>query len=106
MDTAVDEVGSVLTLSLDPWVHIITFLNELDENSHLPYLLQMMWHLVRSSWLLHVSCNKRRVAPIAALLSSVLHDSVFSDMDMHEFDDASGPLKWVCNNFCSSLHLN
>ncbi|KAJ9556344.1 hypothetical protein OSB04_010958 [Centaurea solstitialis] len=56
--------------------------------------VQMMWHLVRSSWLLHVSCNKRRVAPIAALLSSVLHDSVFSDMYMHEFDDTPGPLKW------------
>ncbi|XP_024987092.1 uncharacterized protein LOC112522227 isoform X1 [Cynara cardunculus var. scolymus] len=56
--------------------------------------VQMMWHLVRCSWLLHVSCNKRRVAPIAALLSSVLHDSVFSDMDMHESDDTPGPLKW------------
>ncbi|KAI3821527.1 hypothetical protein L1987_09095 [Smallanthus sonchifolius] len=56
--------------------------------------VQMMWHLVRSSWLLHVSCNKRRIAPIAALLSSVLHDSVFSDMDMHEFNNTPGPLKW------------
>ncbi|GJR57300.1 tRNA/rRNA methyltransferase, SpoU family protein [Tanacetum coccineum] len=55
---------------------------------------QMMWHLVRSSWLLHVSCNKRRVAPIAALLSSVLHDSVFGNMDMHEVDNTPGPLKW------------
>ncbi|GJX69126.1 hypothetical protein Tco_0304853 [Tanacetum coccineum] len=50
-------------------------------------LSDMMWHLVRSSWLLHVSCNKRRVAPIAALLSSVLHDSVFGNMDMHELDN-------------------
>ncbi|KAJ0644526.1 putative tRNA (guanosine(18)-2'-O)-methyltransferase [Helianthus annuus] len=56
--------------------------------------VQMMWHLVRSSWLLHVSCNKRRVAPIAALLSSVLHDSVFCDMDMHEHNNIPGPLKW------------
>ncbi|CAI9292192.1 unnamed protein product [Lactuca saligna] len=56
--------------------------------------VQMMWHLVQSSWLLHVSCNKRRVAPIAALLSSVLHDSVFGNMDMHEFDNTPGPLKW------------
>ncbi|KAK1407772.1 hypothetical protein QVD17_39399 [Tagetes erecta] len=56
--------------------------------------VQMMWRLVRSSWLLHVSCNKRRIAPIAALLSSVLHDSVFSDMDMHEFNGTPGPLKW------------
>ncbi|XP_071706129.1 uncharacterized protein [Rutidosis leptorrhynchoides] len=56
--------------------------------------VQMMWHLVRSSWLLHVSCNKRRVAPIAALLSSILHESVFSNMDMHECVNAPGPLKW------------
>ncbi|KAL8244568.1 hypothetical protein R6Q59_010826 [Mikania micrantha] len=56
--------------------------------------VQMMRHLVCSSWLLHMSCNKRRVAPIAALLSSVLHDSVFSDMDMHEYNNTPGPLKW------------
>ncbi|KAK6251036.1 hypothetical protein SCA6_005041 [Theobroma cacao] len=55
---------------------------------------QMIWHLVRSSWILHVSCNKRRVAPIAALLSSVLHPSLFSDGDMHETDNEPGPLKW------------
>ncbi|KAL6985887.1 tRNA (guanosine(18)-2'-O)-methyltransferase [Sarracenia purpurea var. burkii] len=57
---------------------------------------QMMWHLVRSSWILHVSCKKRRVAPIAALLSSVLHYSVFNKEWMHVTDDAPGPLKWVC----------
>ncbi|PWA72733.1 tRNA/rRNA methyltransferase (SpoU) family protein [Artemisia annua] len=56
--------------------------------------VQMMWLLVHSSWLLHVSCNKRRVAPIAALLSSVLHESVFGNMAMHEFDNTTGPLKW------------
>ncbi|XP_057476407.1 uncharacterized protein LOC130764285 [Actinidia eriantha] len=56
--------------------------------------VQMMWHLVRSSWILHVSCNKRRVAPIAALLSSVLHYSVFNKECMHETDSAPGPLKW------------
>ncbi|XP_073122421.1 uncharacterized protein [Henckelia pumila] len=56
--------------------------------------VQMMWLLVRSSWILHVSCNKRRVAPIAALLSSVLHYSVFGDEGMHEFDCSPGPLKW------------
>ncbi|KAL6974785.1 tRNA (guanosine(18)-2'-O)-methyltransferase, partial [Sarracenia purpurea var. burkii] len=55
---------------------------------------QMMWHLVRSSWILHVSCKKRRVAPIAALLSSVLHYSVFNKEWMHVTDDAPGPLKW------------
>ncbi|WOG87063.1 hypothetical protein DCAR_0206283 [Daucus carota subsp. sativus] len=56
---------------------------------------QMMWNLVRSSWILHRSCNKRRVAPIAALLSSVLHHSVFNDKSMHEVDNAAGPLKWL-----------
>ncbi|KAL5815078.1 hypothetical protein ACOSQ3_025873 [Xanthoceras sorbifolium] len=55
---------------------------------------QMMWHLVRSSWILHVSCNKRRVAPIAALLSSVLHSSVFGDEGMHVMGNTPGPLKW------------
>ncbi|XP_042490760.1 uncharacterized protein LOC122070638 isoform X2 [Macadamia integrifolia] len=56
---------------------------------------QRMWQLVQSSWILHVSCNKRRVAPIAALLSSVLHTSLFSDENMHETaDQVQGPLKW------------
>lgn len=58
--------------------------------------MQMMWHLVHSSWILHVSCNKRRVAPIAALLSGVLHYSVFGDEGMHVTDNGPGPLKWVC----------
>ncbi|KAM4085526.1 hypothetical protein ACJW30_10G034600 [Castanea mollissima] len=56
--------------------------------------VQMMWHLVHASWILHVSCNKRRVAPIAALLSSILHSSVFSDESMHVAENAPGPLKW------------
>ena len=60
--------------------------------------MQMMWNLVHSSWILHISCNKRRVAPIAALLSAVLHHSVFSEEGMHEIDNnAAGPLKWVCD---------
>ncbi|XP_044477036.1 uncharacterized protein LOC123204445 isoform X2 [Mangifera indica] len=55
---------------------------------------QMMWRLVHSSWILHVNCNKRRVAPIAALLSSVLHSSVFCDEGMHIKENSPGPLKW------------
>ncbi|CAH9086609.1 unnamed protein product [Cuscuta europaea] len=55
---------------------------------------EMMWRLVHSSWILHVSCKKRRVAPIAALLSSVLQCSTFSDEQMHEVDTAPGPFKW------------
>ncbi|PPS09843.1 hypothetical protein GOBAR_AA10783 [Gossypium barbadense] len=58
----------------------------------------MIWRLVHSSWILHSSCNKRRVAHIAALLSSVLHPSLFSDGDMHDADNEPGPLKWVCGS--------
>ena len=57
----------------------------------------MMWYLVHSSWILHVSNNKRRVAAISALLSSVLHASVFADEVMHSDNNAPGPLKWVCD---------
>ncbi|KAL1567204.1 tRNA (guanosine(18)-2'-O)-methyltransferase [Salvia divinorum] len=53
--------------------------------------IEMMWLLVNSSWIL---CNKRRVAPIAALLSSVLHQSMFGDQLMHKSDDGPGPMKW------------
>uniref|UniRef100_A0A1D1XU92 tRNA (guanosine(18)-2'-O)-methyltransferase TARBP1 n=2 Tax=Anthurium amnicola TaxID=1678845 RepID=A0A1D1XU92_9ARAE len=56
--------------------------------------IKMMMQLVKSSWILHLSCNKRRIAPIAALLSSVLHPLVFSDLSMHEMNDNHGPLKW------------
>lgn len=55
---------------------------------------EMMWRLVHSSWILHVSCNKRRVAHIAALLSSVLHSSTFSESSMHLSNGGPGPLKW------------
>ncbi|KAB5573980.1 hypothetical protein DKX38_001174 [Salix brachista] len=59
---------------------------------------QMMWRLVSSSWILHVNCNKRRVASIAALLSSVLHRSVFTDEGMHLTNNRPGPLKWFVEN--------
>ncbi|KAJ0961816.1 hypothetical protein J5N97_029644 [Dioscorea zingiberensis] len=60
---------------------------------------QFMMQLVQSSWILHLSCNKRRVAPIAALLSSVLHQSVFRILSMHETTDKKqGPLKWFIKN--------
>lgn len=57
--------------------------------------VQMIWKLVRSSWILHTSCNKRRIAPIAALFSAVLHASVFREEDMHVADKGPGPMKWV-----------
>ncbi|KAK3428925.1 hypothetical protein EUGRSUZ_E00353 [Eucalyptus grandis] len=59
---------------------------------------QMMWQLVRSSWVLHVNCNKRRVAAISALLSSVLHPSLFKDERMHVTKSGCGPLKWAFIN--------
>ncbi|XP_019421761.1 PREDICTED: uncharacterized protein LOC109331611 [Lupinus angustifolius] len=59
---------------------------------------QMMWNLVHSSWILHISCKKRRVASIAALLSSVLHPLVFNDEHMHQTDNGPGPLKWFIEN--------
>ncbi|XP_027337446.1 uncharacterized protein LOC113851166 [Abrus precatorius] len=59
---------------------------------------QMMWNLIHSSWILHISCNKRRVASIAVLLSSVLHPFVFNDESMHQKDNAPGPLKWFIEN--------
>ncbi|CAL0331179.1 unnamed protein product [Lupinus luteus] len=59
---------------------------------------QMMWNLVRSSWILHISCKKRRVASISALLSSVLHPLVFNDEHMHQTDNGPGPLKWFIEN--------
>ncbi|CAH2078761.1 unnamed protein product [Thlaspi arvense] len=55
---------------------------------------QTMWQLVKSCWILHIGCKKRRVAPIAALLSSVLHSSLFSNKDMHVAEGGHGPLKW------------
>ncbi|MBA0861839.1 hypothetical protein Goshw_001670, partial [Gossypium schwendimanii] len=65
---------------------------------------QMIWRLVHSSWILHSSCNKRRVAHIAALLSSVLHPSLFCDGDMHDADNEPGPLKWVCGSSLLYMH--
>ncbi|WCJ25750.1 tRNA/rRNA methyltransferase (SpoU) family protein [Euphorbia peplus] len=59
---------------------------------------QMMWHLARSSWILHVGNKKRRVASIAALLSCVLHPSVFADEGMHSSHNETGPLKWFVEN--------
>ncbi|KEH31617.1 putative tRNA (guanosine(18)-2'-O)-methyltransferase [Medicago truncatula] len=59
---------------------------------------QLMWNLVHSSWILHINCNKRRVASIAALLSAVLHPLLFNDESMHQKDNAPGPLKWFIEN--------
>ncbi|KAL6847720.1 hypothetical protein ACP4OV_022508 [Aristida adscensionis] len=60
---------------------------------------EMMMQLVKSSWILHISCNKRRVAPIAALLSAVLHPAIFPILEMHQTSEKGpGPLKWFIEN--------
>ncbi|KAJ1299246.1 hypothetical protein BS78_01G517100 [Paspalum vaginatum] len=60
---------------------------------------EMMMQLAKSSWILHLSCNKRRVAPIAALLSAILHPAIFSLLEMHETNEKGpGPLKWFIEN--------
>jgi tRNA guanosine-2'-O-methyltransferase len=43
--------------------------------------------------------NRRKVAPIAAFLSSILHPSIFLDVEMHEVDGNDGPLKWLLCKF-------
>ncbi|KAF0930705.1 hypothetical protein E2562_034643 [Oryza meyeriana var. granulata] len=63
---------------------------------------EMMMQFVKSSWVLHLSCNKRRVAPIAALLSAILHPAIFPNLEMHqENEKGPGPLKWFIENLLS-----
>ncbi|KAE8818497.1 methyltransferase tarbp1 [Hordeum vulgare] len=71
-------------------------LNRSNRNvSSLGISYEMMMQLVKSSWVLHLSCNKRRVAPIAALLSAILHPSIFPNLEMHHTNEKGpGPLKW------------
>uniref|UniRef100_A0ACD5TSZ9 Uncharacterized protein n=1 Tax=Avena sativa TaxID=4498 RepID=A0ACD5TSZ9_AVESA len=58
-----------------------------------------MMQLVKSSWILHLSCNKRRIAPIAALLSAILHPSIFPNLELHQANEKGpGPLKWFVEN--------
>lgn len=60
---------------------------------------EMVMQLVKSSWVLHLSCNKRRVAPIAALLSAILHPAIFPNLEMHQTNEKGpGPLKWFIEN--------
>ncbi|CAL4928552.1 unnamed protein product [Urochloa decumbens] len=60
---------------------------------------ETMMQLAKSSWILHLSCNKRRVAPIAALLSAILHPAMFCNLEMHQTNEKGpGPLKWFIEN--------
>ncbi|KAH8973918.1 hypothetical protein BDL97_01G073400 [Sphagnum fallax] len=60
---------------------------------------QVMWELVSSAWAAMANSNKRKVAPIAAFLSSILHPSIFLDVEMHEVNGNDGPLKWLLCKF-------
>ncbi|KAL5219440.1 hypothetical protein ABZP36_020124 [Zizania latifolia] len=63
---------------------------------------KMVMQFVKSSWVLHLSCNKRRVAPIAALLSAILHPAIFPNLEMHQGnEEGPGPLKWFIENLLS-----
>ncbi|RLN15678.1 hypothetical protein C2845_PM02G40530 [Panicum miliaceum] len=60
---------------------------------------ETMMQLAKSSWILHLSCNKRRVAPIAAQLSAILHPAMFCNLEMHQANEKGpGPLKWFIEN--------
>ncbi|KAL7150015.1 hypothetical protein ABFS83_05G079800 [Erythranthe nasuta] len=100
-----DLVGSLENageVSILPMLRSVRFIMELFHSKEMDLsissssgvTIEMMWLLVRSSWILHINCNKRRVAPIAALLSSLLHYSVFGQGHMHESNNVPGPLKW------------
>lgn len=66
-----------------------------DGSLHNQKKVEIMWSLVQSAWTACSDCNKRRVAPIAALLSAIFHPSIFSDIYMHDGgSNRPGPLKW------------
>ncbi|CAN6302668.1 unnamed protein product, partial [Urochloa humidicola] len=63
---------------------------------------ETMMQLAKSSWILHLSCNKRRVGSIAALLSAILHPAMFCNLEMHHTNEKGpGPLKWFIENLLS-----
>ncbi|KAJ3681791.1 hypothetical protein LUZ60_014364 [Juncus effusus] len=94
---SLENAGESSVLSILKCVRLVLGLTRkhCEGNSSSWLNLQMVMQLVKSSWILHQSCNKRRVAPIAALLSAVLHPNIFSNLEMHESSgDKQGPLKW------------
>ncbi|XP_006650942.1 uncharacterized protein LOC102703022 isoform X1 [Oryza brachyantha] len=81
---------------------LLEFIMRTRNLSSLGISYEMMMQFVKSSWVLHLSCNKRRVAPIAALLSAILHPAIFPNLEMHqENEKGPGPLKWFIENLLS-----
>ncbi|CAN1333845.1 Probable methyltransferase TARBP1 [Linum perenne] len=101
-DDLVESLENAAEVSLLPMLRCVRLAIRLLASGKLGSLtgvdVQMMWPLVRSSWVLLVNWNKRRVASIAAVLSSVLHASLFADEAMHMTDNVPGPLKWFIDN--------
>ncbi|XP_031502513.1 uncharacterized protein LOC116265767 isoform X2 [Nymphaea colorata] len=106
----VDSLENASESSFLPMLRSIKLVMELQSSAGAPLLnlsrigldTEMMWKLVKSAWTSHANCNKRRLAPIAALLSSILHPSVFGHQAMHETVDCSpGPLKWLVERILS-----
>lgn len=61
---------------------------------------EVMRTIVTAGWSAMVDANKRRVAPIAAFLSTVMHPVMFGDPEMHTNsqevgEEEEGPLKWM-----------
>jgi hypothetical protein len=52
-----------------------------------------MWELVSSAWAAMANSDTRKVMPIVAFLSSVLHPSIFLDVEMHEVHGNDGPFE-------------
>uniref|UniRef100_K4A4R6 tRNA (guanosine(18)-2'-O)-methyltransferase TARBP1 n=1 Tax=Setaria italica TaxID=4555 RepID=K4A4R6_SETIT len=102
-----EQTNQARKFSLD--ISVTTFLNNINRlltdgiltRSRRAVLMtwKTMMQLAKSSWILHLSCNKRRVAPIAALLSAILHPAIFCKLEMHQTnEEGPGPLKWFIEN--------
>ncbi|XP_057858897.1 uncharacterized protein LOC131067769 isoform X3 [Cryptomeria japonica] len=77
------------------WVMDSGFLKRMTSDADSQNRKKIMWSLGHSAWSAISDFNKRRVAPIAAVLSAIFHPSVFNDFTMHEAgSNKEGPLKW------------
>lgn len=93
-----DEDSILPILRTVRWVMNWGLLKRVPSNNslHNQKKAEIMWSLVQSTWTACSDCNKRRVAPIAALLSAIFHPSIFGDIYMHDVgNNTQGPLKWL-----------